>query len=113
MDAQELAGKVAIVTGGAGGIGQATAEVLVAEGAKVVVADVDTERGEALVARIGESAAFKETDVSDEHQVQALVDFAVERFGGLDIMFNNAGIGSRLTRFLHGALSDFTQTKNF
>ena len=52
-------------------------------------------------AAIGDAAAFRHTDVSDADQVQALVDFAVDRFGGLDVMFNNAGIGSPLKRFLH------------
>jgi NAD(P)-dependent dehydrogenase (short-subunit alcohol dehydrogenase family) len=112
MRPQELSGKVAIVTGGAGGIGRATAELLVAEGAKVVVADVDAERGQELAAGIGETAAFKETDVSDLDQVQALVDFAVERFGGLDIMFNNAGIGGSLIRFLRDDLQDFSRIMN-
>ena len=107
MDSQELAGKVAVVTGGAGGIGRATAKVLVQEGAKVVVADVDVDRGTDVAAAIGDAAAFKRTDVSDAEQVQELVDFAVETFGGLDIMFNNAGIGSGLTRFLHDDLEDF------
>jgi NAD(P)-dependent dehydrogenase (short-subunit alcohol dehydrogenase family) len=107
METQELAGKVAIVTGGAGGIGQATTELLAAEGAKVVVADVDAGEGKAVAERVGEAAAFKQTDVSDLDQVQSLVDFAVDRFGGLDIMFNNAGIGTGLTRFLHDDLSDF------
>ncbi|HVX16735.1 MAG TPA: SDR family oxidoreductase [Acidimicrobiales bacterium] len=106
---QLLAGKVAIVTGGAGGIGEATVAMLADEGAHVVVADVDAEHGAAVAARIGEAAAFCQTDVSDEDQVQALVDFAVERFGGLDIMFNNAGIGSELKRFLPDDLSDFSR----
>lgn len=109
MQSQELAGKVAIVTGGAGGIGRATARLLVAEGARVVIGDVDTESGEALAAELGDAAAFTATDVSDIEQVQALVDFAVERFGGLDVMFNNAGIGAPLTRFLHDDLDDFTR----
>ena len=52
----------------------------------------------------GDAAAFQQTDVGDADQVQALVDFAVERFGGLHIMFNNAGIGSPLKRFLHDDL---------
>ena len=112
MRAQELVGKVAIVTGGAGGIGRATAELLAAEGASVVVADVDVEHGAEVAARIGEHAAFHETDVSDADQVQALVDFAVERFGRLDIMFNNAGIGSPLKRFLPDDLSDFSRIMN-
>jgi NAD(P)-dependent dehydrogenase (short-subunit alcohol dehydrogenase family) len=106
MDTAELAGKVAIVTGGAGGIGSATAEALVGEGAKVVVADID-EAGMRVAEELGDAAAFRQADVSDVDDVQALVDFAVERFGGLDIMFNNAGIGSPLTRFLHDDLEDF------
>ena len=78
MQTQELEGKVAVVTGGAGGIGRATAELLVAEGASVVIGDVDAESGQALAEQIGEAAAFKQTDVSDADQVQALVDFAVD-----------------------------------
>lgn len=112
MRPQELADKVAIVTGGAGGIGQATAEMLVDEGARVVVADVDTTAGQALAARIGDAAAFVETDVADADQVQALVDFTVDRFGGLDLMFNNAGIGSALKRFLGDDLEDFSRIIN-
>src|SRR6516162_10234408 len=107
MDSQQLPGKVAIVTGGAGGIGRATAARLVAEGANVVVGDVVVEHGTELVGELGDAAAFKQTDVSDADQVQQLVDFAVERFGGLDIMFNNAGIGSPLKRFLPDDLEDF------
>jgi NAD(P)-dependent dehydrogenase (short-subunit alcohol dehydrogenase family) len=80
----------------------------VAEGARVLVADLDAERGQEVARAIGEAAAFKQTDVSEADQVQALVDFAVERFGGLDIMFNNAGIGPPLTRFLHDDLEDFS-----
>ena len=59
----------------------------------VVIADVDAERGEALAAELGDAVAFKQTDVADADQVQALVDFAVEQFGGLHVMCNNAGIG--------------------
>lgn len=109
MKAQELAGKVAVVTGGAGGIGQATAELLVAEGATVVIGDIDVDHGQEVASRIGDAAAFKETDVSDADQVQDLVDFAVEHFGGLDVMFNNAGIGTPLKRFLPDDLEDFSR----
>ncbi len=103
----ELSGKVAIVTGGASGIGRATAELFAGEGAEVVVADVDVEQGEAMAAELGDAVAFRPTDVSDADQVQALVDFAVDTFGGLHVMFNNAGISSSFRRFLRDDLRDF------
>ena len=104
---QELSERVAIVTGGASGIGRATAELFAQEGAKVVVADITVEEGEALAAELGEDVAFRRTDVSDADEVQALIDFAVERFGGLHVMFNNAGISSSFRRFLRDDLRDF------
>jgi NAD(P)-dependent dehydrogenase (short-subunit alcohol dehydrogenase family) len=107
MESHQLSGKVAIVTGGAGGIGRATAKLLVAEGARVVIGDVDVEAGEAAASELSDAAAFRATDVGDADQVQALVDHAVDRFGGLDVMFNNAGIGAPLTRFLRDDLADF------
>ena len=104
---QELSEKVAIVTGGASGIGRATAELFAEQGAKVVIADVASDEGEALAAGLGDSVAFKRTDVADADQVQELVDFAVDRFGGLHVMFNNAGISSSFRRFLRDDLRDF------
>lgn len=104
---QELAGKVAIVTGGASGIGRATAELFVAEGARVVIADVDEEHGEGLAATLGPSAVFQRTDVAEADAVQALVDRAVTHFGGLHVMFNNAGIPSSFARLLDNDLADF------
>jgi NAD(P)-dependent dehydrogenase (short-subunit alcohol dehydrogenase family) len=103
----ELAGKVAIVTGGASGIGRATVELFVEEGAKVVLADVDEPRGEAVAASLGASAAFRRTDVATADEIQGAVDFAVERFGGLHVMFNNAGIGGSFRRFLDDDFLDF------
>lgn len=105
----ELAGKVAIVTGGAGGIGRATAARLAEEGARVIVADLDADAGGAVAAGLGDAGAFCRTDVADAEQVQALVDFAVERFGGLHIVFNNAGVASAMVRFLHDDLADFAR----
>jgi NAD(P)-dependent dehydrogenase (short-subunit alcohol dehydrogenase family) len=104
----ELAGKVAIVTGGASGIGYATVEKFVAEGAKVVIADVDEARGTELAASCAAGALFKRVDVSVAEQVTDLVATAVNEFGGLHVMVNNAGISSRLQRsFLHDDLEEF------
>ena len=105
---QELLGKTAIVTGGASGLGRATVELFVREGANVVIADLDPAKGEGLAARLGGTAAFKRTDVVSAADIQSVIDFAVSRFGGLDILFNNAGIGGTPhERFLDDDLSDF------
>jgi NAD(P)-dependent dehydrogenase (short-subunit alcohol dehydrogenase family) len=88
----ELRGKVAVITGGANGIGRATAELFVQEGAQIVIADLDVTRGTELAKALGSSARFLRTDVSKESDIQAVVDFAISQYGGLHIMFNNAGI---------------------
>ena len=103
----ELDGKVAVITGGANGLGRATAEVFAAEGARVVIADLDDTAGESLVGELGDVAAFHHTDVADAESVQATVDFAVERFGALDVMVNNAGIPSSFRRLMDDDLRDF------
>lgn len=90
-----LSEKTAIVTGGASGIGRAIVEQFVAEGAKVVVADIQEELGTALAARLT-GVVFQRTDVTREADVEAVVARAVAEFGGLDVMVNNAGgIGQR------------------
>jgi NAD(P)-dependent dehydrogenase (short-subunit alcohol dehydrogenase family) len=89
-----LLGKVAVITGGASGIGLASVEAFVAEGARVVVGDVQDEAGRAVAERLGGAVRYVHCDVSDDAQVGALVDTAVAEFGRLDIMFNNAaGLG--------------------
>ncbi|MFT3931212.1 MAG: SDR family oxidoreductase [Spongiibacteraceae bacterium] len=105
---QLLAGQVAIITGGASGLGRASVELFVAQGANVVIADVNAEQGQALAQSLGKSALFKQTDVADANQVKALVDFAIAQFGDLHIMFNNAGIsGAVHNSFLDDDLADF------
>ncbi len=84
--------KVALITGGASGIGLATAELLAAEGARVVVADLDRVAGERAAATIGPRAAFRELDVTREDDWMAVTDAAVRGFGRLDILINNAGV---------------------
>jgi NAD(P)-dependent dehydrogenase (short-subunit alcohol dehydrogenase family) len=103
----DLDGKVAIVTGGARGIGRAIAERFVSEGARVVIADVDADNGEKVAGDLGEPAVFRHTDVTDRGEVQELVDSTVATFGQLDVMCNNAGVSGSLRRFLDDDLRDF------
>src|SRR5688572_29742243 len=90
--AQDLAGKVAIITGGASGIGKASVELFASAGARVVIADIQ-EQGAELAAKLGADVAFSHTDVTSEDAWSDLLDFTVERFGTVDILFNNAGGG--------------------
>lgn len=87
---QRLAGKVAVITGGAGGIGFATAQRFAAEGAKVMIGDVDQASGERAAEQVG--GAFVKVDVTSEEQVNHLFDEAARLYGSVDIAFNNAGI---------------------
>jgi NAD(P)-dependent dehydrogenase (short-subunit alcohol dehydrogenase family) len=102
----DLEGKVAIVTGAANGIGLSIATRFVAEGARVVIADIDA-AGQSVAAELGERAAFITTDVSDPAQARALVDFTIRHFGGLHVLCNNAGVSGGLRRFLDDDLRDF------
>ncbi|WP_181347143.1 SDR family NAD(P)-dependent oxidoreductase [Thalassobacillus sp. CUG 92003] len=94
----QLEGKNALITGGASGIGRATAIKMASEGANVMIADRDIERGEMLAGDIeasGSTAVFREINVAQEQSVQEAVVFAHKRFGSLDILFNNAGVGGQ------------------
>ena len=91
-----LAGKVAAITGGSSGLGAAAAKLFVAEGAKVVLGDIQDERGAAQADSLGDAARFIHCDVTTEDDVAALVDKAVSDFGRLDVMYNNAGIPGAL-----------------
>lgn len=86
-----LENKVAVITGGTSGIGAATAEVFAAEGAKVVIAGRSEQKGADLAKRLGDRVLYRRADVKREEDIQALIDFAVSRFGRLDCLFNNAG----------------------
>ena len=87
-----LDNKVAVITGATSGIGLRTAEIFIQEGAKVVIAGRRATEGEALAARLGDHCSFRQTDVTDEGQIAALIDHAVEKFGSIDCLFNNAGV---------------------
>ncbi len=93
----KLKNKVAIITGGGGGIGRATAFLFAKEGAEVVVSDVNEESGQETVNRIleeGGRSAFYKSNVAEPTEVKSLVAFTASTFGGVDILFNNAGIGN-------------------
>lgn len=91
QNTRRLDGKVAVITGGTSGIGAATAERFVSEGARVVFTGRSDEKGRALAARLGEDARYCHGDVTREADIQAAIDLAVRDFGGLDVLFNNAG----------------------
>jgi len=109
-----LQGKVAIITGGASGMGKAAAILFAKEGANVVVADLNVKGGEevaALASAGGKPSVFQRTDVSSEEDVKALVARAVKEFGGLDITFNNAGIGGAVGPLEDISVEDWDRTQ--
>lgn len=93
MGQGQLEGRVAVITGGASGMGAATVRTFVEEGARVVIADLDEERGAVLAKELGDAAAFQRTDVTAEADVAAAIARAGDEWGSLDVLFNNAGFG--------------------
>ncbi len=89
---RRVEGKVAIVTGGASGLGRADSELLLAEGASVMITDINVEQGRALADSLGQKAAFMAHDVRDEAAWQSVIEETIKKFGKLDILVNNAGV---------------------
>ena len=105
-----LTGKVAAVTGGASGIGRATVDAFVREGARVVVGDLEDDKGAQLVEELGSAVAYRRCDVGEEADVEALVGHAVKTFGRLDCIFNNAGFGGALGPVAETPVEEFDLT---
>ncbi|HIF94047.1 MAG: glucose 1-dehydrogenase [Myxococcales bacterium] len=110
-----LKGKVAVITGGASGMGLASVMRFAEEGAQVVVADYNAEAGAATLekaasAGFGNSISFARTDVANEDDVVAMLDHAVERFGRLDVVFNNAGVGGAIGPLTETSVEDWDYT---
>jgi NAD(P)-dependent dehydrogenase (short-subunit alcohol dehydrogenase family) len=105
---QDLKGKVAMVTGGAKGIGRAICELFVQEGARVLIADIDEIAGMDFAGRMGDAVLFRKMDVAQTDEIRETVAMAVEHLGGLNVMINNAAVSSALhPRFLDEQFTDF------
>ncbi|MEH6717033.1 SDR family NAD(P)-dependent oxidoreductase [Parasphingorhabdus flavimaris] len=86
-------GKTAVITGGSSGIGRASVELFLREGATVVMGDIDEAEGIAMMSALGDAFLFQKCDVTQESEIKALMDYAAKKTGGIDILFNNAGAG--------------------
>jgi 3alpha(or 20beta)-hydroxysteroid dehydrogenase len=101
-----LDGKVAVITGAARGTGAATAQLFVSEGAKVVIADVLDDRGKATAEQLGQAARYFHCDVTEEQDWAQLISYAVDQFGSLNVLVNNAGV-CRLNKIQDTTLEDY------
>jgi len=111
---RRLEGKVALITGGAGGIGEATARLFSNHGAKVVIADIQDDKGHSICQELhNSSASYVHCDVTKEKDIENAVNTTVSKYGKLDIMLNNAGItGANKTNILEYNLSEFQEVIN-
>lgn len=105
-----LDNKSVVITGGASGIGEATVKLFAAEGAKVILADIQDERGQKIADDLGDSVIFHHTNVGIEEDIEGAVAKAVEKFGRLDCMFNNAGFGGAGGSILNITVQDYDAT---
>ena len=105
-----LEGRRTVITGAASGIGAETARLFVAEGASVVLADLEVQRGERLAAELGDRARFVEVDVAEEGAVERAIEESVGTFGGLDVIFNNAGNPGSIGRIEDIDMASFDRT---
>lgn len=108
--AGQLADRVAVITGGGSGIGAETARRFAAEGARVLVADMDGERAEAVAKSLGERGAFAPVDVSRPDDVRRMIGQASDSWGRLDVLFNNAGFGGAIGPIESTSIEDFDVT---
>lgn len=106
----QLDGKVAVITGAASGMGLATAERFIAEGASVVIADFNADNGTAAADRLGDACRFTKCDVAVEDDVAAAIALATDAFGRLDIVFNNAGVGGAFGPITEIRVEDWDET---
>jgi NAD(P)-dependent dehydrogenase (short-subunit alcohol dehydrogenase family) len=112
-----LEGKVAVITGGASGMGEATVDRFIAEGASVVIADFNQQTGEAVAARLSEAGfadqvRFIKTDVASEADIEAMLACALDSFGRLDVVFNNAGVGGAVGPLTETSVESWDYTMN-
>lgn len=103
---KKLQDKVAIITGGASGMGETHARLFVEEGAKVVITDINAEKGQALAEELGNQVLFIQHDVTSEEDWKKAIDQTVETFGGINILVNNAGVSTVLS-IEHSSLEDY------
>ncbi|NLN70804.1 MAG: 3-oxoacyl-ACP reductase FabG [Chloroflexi bacterium] len=110
-----LSGKICLITGGAAGIGKAAAEKFIAEGAQVVICDLDEDLGQAVADELGHGTLFYKVNVTDRGEVQAWVDDVIEKFDRVDVLINNAGItrDGLFVKYKDGALVSQMSEQDF